>query len=113
LRIAEEARHIDQDIVEKVLHFFPALSEQLQIGFKVLDLAEKHAACNPTLDGAWLVTTEIHAAEVAKNRINLAQCPIPRRSFRRFRLVLPKDMHVLRNAGQLARDEFRRKDVVD
>src|SRR6185369_11397621 len=113
LWIAKESSDIDQNIIEKTFDLLAILPEILEIRIQIVDFSEKHPPCDPALDRAGLVVTEIDTAEIPQQPVDLVQSLVLSGSFDGFgRFLGSKDMNVFRNSPEFPSDQFGRKDEV-
>ena len=61
LRIAEEASHADQHVLEQRIHLARCLLEKMDVILDPLDLVDGHAPFDAAADRAWLVFREVVA----------------------------------------------------
>ena len=107
--VTKKPGHIDQDIIEQRFDFFRILAEILQVTLQVFDLSQKHAPCDPALDGAGLIKAEIDTADVAQQYEDLLERLVCNNGRGSFSLVVrSKNMNVLGDALQFTRDQFGR-----
>ena len=60
-RVAEKARHPDQQLLEEQIQFLGVLLQEADIGGDLVDLVDAHAPLDPAVDGVLLVQGKVVA----------------------------------------------------
>jgi hypothetical protein len=73
LGIAEEPRHVDEEVLVQRRELFAILPQHPDVGSRLRQAVEGHAADDAAADGGELVLLEIHAADAAQQAEDLRQ----------------------------------------
>ena len=73
LRVAEELRHADQEVVEEFLRFSRLRAQVFHVRRIVVDLSDLHPPLDAAHEGAFLVAVEVVAGLVAQHRRDAGQ----------------------------------------
>ena len=105
LRLAEEARHVDEQVLVERVHLVGRLLEEAHVGRERLDLVQHHPPRDAALERRRLVEGKIHARRRAQQDEDFVQVLVALR-FRRRR---ERDIGLPPEPRQLPRDALRRQ----